>query len=246
MIFFVRNIAFVTAVPLSVTISPAGAAITRPPALTDHMILPQERRVPIDPNEAVTVTVPSQSKTVTSDAQDKWTMLLDQFKAKSTPHTLTISGSNTITLNDVLVGEVWVGQSNLDSPVNGYAEEDSILREAKSKSSPLLRLYHRVEQNGGQTASDPDLVGGYSVQLFYFGVLPPKEVNVPVGGMEGAVAGSPVLKPYITHGRGLLHWPNPFNADGLPAMVVKAAHSKRPLFSRKFNYENYAKTTSLL
>jgi len=71
MIFFVRNIVFVTAMPLSITISPAGAAITRAPILTDHMVLQQEMRVPmwgtIDPYEAITVTFPSQSKTVMSD-----------------------------------------------------------------------------------------------------------------------------------------------------------------------------------
>jgi len=176
---------------------PVMAAITLPPVLTDHMVLQRDMPVPIwgtaDPGEAITVTFQAQTKTATADAQGKWMVKLDALTATAEPNTLSISGSTTVTLKDVLVGEVWVGsgQSNLDSPVNMYAGQDSILNQAKGESHPLLRLYHSVGQKGWQAATNPELIGGYSAQLFYYGVLLQKELNVPVGVLEGAVAGSP-------------------------------------------------------
>ncbi len=121
-------------------LSRAVAAITLPPVLTSHMVLQEDMPVPIwgtsDPSETVTVTFQSQTKTATADAQGKWMVKLDPLKATSTPGTLTISGSSTINLDDVLVGEVWVGsgQSNIDTPVNAYVGDDTVLREAKGKS----------------------------------------------------------------------------------------------------------------
>jgi sialate O-acetylesterase len=172
------------------------ATVTLPLVLSSHMVLQRDMPVPIwgaaDSNETVKVTFRDQTKTTTADAQGKWMVKLDPLKPGD-PATLTIAGSNTITLTDVLVGEVWVGsgQSNLDSPVNMYIGQDTVLKEAEGKTYPLLRLYHSVGGKGWQVADNPDVIGGYSAQLFYFGLMLQKALNVPVGVMEGAVAGSP-------------------------------------------------------
>ncbi|MCE0496358.1 MAG: sialate O-acetylesterase [Methylacidiphilales bacterium] len=178
-------------------ITPAPAAVRLPAVLSSHMVLQQGMAVPIwgtaDPNEAVTVKFRDQQKTATADAQGKWMVKLDPLKPGG-PDTLTISGSNTITLDDVLVGEVWLGsgQSNMDTLVSMYAERDPPLKQAMNTSLPQLRLF-RVVQPGGWQVVTPDNVNKYPAELFYFGMLLQKELNVPVGVMEGAQGGTPSL-----------------------------------------------------
>jgi sialate O-acetylesterase len=85
---------------------------------SDNMVLQQEMRIPVwgsaDPGETVTVTLNSQTATAMPDAKGKWMVKLTPMKAGG-PLELVASGRNTITVRNVLVGEVWVGsgQSNM-------------------------------------------------------------------------------------------------------------------------------------
>lgn len=211
----------------------ASAAIHLPAVISSHMVLQQGMAVPIwgtaDPSENVTVKFRDQQKNVTADAQGKWMVKLDPLKPGD-PGTLSISGNNTITLNDVLVGEVWVGsgQSNMDSLVSMYAEHDAPLKDAMNTSAPQLRLF-RVVQPGGWQEVTPDNVNKYPAELFYFGMLLQKELHVPVGVMEGAQRGTPSF-PFISQAA--------FNADPtIQALLVKwdAEHS---IEAEQKNYED--------
>ena len=96
---------------------------------SDHMVLQRESFVPIwgwgEPGKTVTVE-PSwcEGRTVTAKvAKDgTWCLNIETAEAGG-PHALTItSGKETITLKDVLLGEVWVcaGQSNMEMPIGGF------------------------------------------------------------------------------------------------------------------------------
>lgn len=58
---------------------------------------------------------------VVSDNSGKWKLQL-QTPAAGGPFTLTASGSTTIIIKDVQIGEVWLcaGQSNMEMPMKGY------------------------------------------------------------------------------------------------------------------------------
>lgn len=176
------------------------AAVALPDVIGSHMVLQRDMPVPIwgtaDPAEKITVTFRDQKKTVTADAQGKWRVNLDPLKLGE-PATLTVAGSNTLTLTDVLVGEVWVGsgQSNIDSPVTMYAEKDPVLDEARKQQHPQLRLFHQPRKTGWQETSAAN-VNGFSAQLFYFGVRLQQELGVPVGVMQAAKGGMP-SSPFI-------------------------------------------------
>jgi sialate O-acetylesterase len=103
-----------------------------------------------------------------------------------------VHGDNTIVLNDVLVGEVWVGsgQSNMDTDVYDYTAFDAPLKVAAAQSHPTLRLF-REDVGAGWQLTTPEALRRFSAQLFYFGHSLNAEWNVPVGVMEGAVRGSP-------------------------------------------------------
>ena len=82
------------------------------------MVLQRDMPVPIwgtaAPGEKITVKFRDQTKTVEAGKDGKWSVKLDSLKAGG-PDKLTIEGTKTVTLEDVLVGEVWVGsgQSNM-------------------------------------------------------------------------------------------------------------------------------------
>ena len=172
------------------------AAVALPRVLSNHLVLQQNMAAPIwgtaAPGEQITVSFQGQKKTATADARGAWMVRLDPLKASAEPSALIVSGSNTITLSDILVGEVWVGsgQSNMDTDVPDYTPDDAPLREAASVEHPQVRLLRSDYGDGWQTTT-PESVRRFSAQLFYFGATLQKELNVPVGLMEGAVRGSP-------------------------------------------------------
>ncbi|MDD5349700.1 MAG: hypothetical protein PHQ12_05765, partial [Chthoniobacteraceae bacterium] len=210
-----------------------NAAVTLPAVLNSHMVLQRDMPVPIwgtaDPNEKVTVQFRGQQKTATADAQGKWMVKLDPLKVGE-PGTLTVTGNNTVTLTDVLVGEVWLGsgQSNIDSPVNMYTGNDPVLKEAAAKSYPNLRLFRAPNAKNGWTETKPDRVGGFSAQLFYFGMKLQGELGVPVGLVEAAVAGSP-SGPFLSQAA--------FDADPDIQKALAKADADEPIEARMKKYE---------
>ena len=96
---------------------------------SDHMVLQRETFVPVwgwgEPGKTVTVT-PSwyEGKTATVKVAKAGTWCLNvETGAAGGPYAMTVkSGSETITLTDILFGEVWIcaGQSNMEMPVGGF------------------------------------------------------------------------------------------------------------------------------
>lgn len=171
----------------------ASADVKLPPVLSSHMVLQREAAVPVwgtaAPGEAVTVKFRDQTKTATADKDGKWAVKLDPLKAGG-PDKLTVAGKNTLTLDDVLVGEVWVGsgQSNMAGTVAGYAKGDEGLAKLAAGKYPTVRL---SKSGGAWQATDEKTVNNHSAILFAFGVALQKELDVPVGLMVGAVGGTP-------------------------------------------------------
>jgi sialate O-acetylesterase len=99
------------------------ADVKLPAIIGDNMALQQGLAVPIwgwaDPGEEVTVSYAGQTKTAKAGDNKKWMVKLDALKAGE-PMEMTIKGKNTLTLKNVIVGEVWVcsGQSNMEWIVN--------------------------------------------------------------------------------------------------------------------------------
>lgn len=192
------NRTFIVAIPAAVAIGLIGpsvrAEVTLPAILSSHMVLQRDRPVPIwgtaAPGEKVTVTFRGQEKSAVADGKGAWLVRLDSLVAGG-PDSLTVAGSNTLVLEDVLVGEVWIGsgQSNMAGPVRGYATNDPELASlADADSYPRIRL---ARATGGWKPADAQNVAGFSALLFPFGVKLHRELDVPVGLMLGAVGGTP-------------------------------------------------------
>lgn len=176
--------------------APLGARgdVKLPAILSSHMVLQRDMAVPIwgtaKAGEKVTVKFRDQTKSVEADKDGKWMVKLDALKAGG-PDALTVSAANTLTLDDVLVGEVWIGsgQSNMDGRVNGYAKNDpGLVKVVDGAPYPQVRL---ARATGGWKVADKDAANAYSALLLPFGVRLQKELGVPVGLMLGAVGGTP-------------------------------------------------------
>ena len=172
------------------------AEVKLPPVLSSHMVLQRGMKVPVwgtaAPGEKVTVKFREQEKSTTADAQGKWKVSLDSLK-EGGPDVLTVAGSNTLKLEDVLVGEVWLGsgQSNMFGPASEYVKDDEVLAKMVAAGPyPKIRL-NRLDTaaSKGWTEASPENLRAFSAQLFSFGCSLQKDLNFPVGLLVGAVAG---------------------------------------------------------
>lgn len=189
------------------------AAVALASPFTDHAVLQRGQPIPVwgtaDAGEKVTVTFDGQTKTIDTGADGKWLIKLDAHIAGG-PYDLTIAGTNTIKLTDILVGEVWVcsGQSNMEWVVKNSTNADAEIAAAKF---PLIRHY-KVEKKtsdvpltsckGAWTVCSPETAGGYTAVGYYFGRKLHQELNVPVGLLHTSWGGTPAeawtSKPALT------------------------------------------------
>lgn len=188
---------------LLLALIPARAEVKLPAIFSDHMVLQRDTVVPVwgtaAPGEKVTVEFAGQRPAATAGADGKWRVTLAPL-AGAAPQTLTIKGANTITIQDVLVGEVWLGsgQSNMAMTVNRAAAFE---REQAAANFPLIR--HFKEESGPATTAQsegkgrwvlctPESVGGFSATLYFFGRDLHQQLGGPVGLINSSVGGTPI------------------------------------------------------
>jgi sialate O-acetylesterase len=173
------------------------------PLFCDHAVLQQGVAVPVwgwaDAGEAVTVSIAGQSKAAKAGADGAWRVTLDALKPGATL-TLTVAGKNTLTVQDVLVGEVWLGsgQSNMAMTVNRCKDYE---QELAAASLPQIRMF-TVEREVGKTPQSAckgawvvcatNTVGGFSATAYFFGRELHRKLGVPVGLINSSWGGTPV------------------------------------------------------
>lgn len=183
-------------------IVPVRADVKLCKIFTDHMVLQQG--VPLnvwgtgDMGEPVTVTIAGQSKSATADGEGKWSVQLDPL-AVGEPLTLTVQGKNTIKIQDVLVGEVWVcsGQSNVTFNL-GSANNAEL--EVANSADPQLRMINiRTDasltpmddfRDGHWDVASPRVTAGWSAVGYFFGRELRKALHVPVGIIHSSAGGT--------------------------------------------------------
>jgi sialate O-acetylesterase len=175
--------------------SAALAEVSLPHIFSDHMVLQQKKPIPVwgkaAPGEVVTVTFAGQTQQTVTDNTGKWLVYLKARNAKAgqTGQPLTVSGTNTVTFQDVLLGEVWIcsGQSNMQMAVNGTINAEQEIANAKYPqirlfTVPLVTAVTPQENCGGRwSVCSPETVPGFSAVGYYFGRYLHAQLKVPVG-----------------------------------------------------------------
>ncbi|MBM4069802.1 MAG: sialate O-acetylesterase [Planctomycetes bacterium] len=186
----------------------ARAEVKLPAVIDSHMVLQRERPLPIwgwaDPGEEVTVTLDAQKASATADDKGRWMVTLKPVKADGKPHTMTIAGKNKIVLDDILIGEVWLGsgQSNMQWSINQSQKREE---HTAAADRPLIRLFNVPLVQNSKPADDvkakwavcsPKTVGSFSAVLYHFGARLHKDLDVPVGLINASWGGSRI-EPWI-------------------------------------------------
>jgi sialate O-acetylesterase len=170
---------------------------------SDSMVLQRGIKIPIwgwaDKGEKITVQFNKQSKSIIAGNDGKWRIDLDVEK-EGGPYQLTIKGTNSISINNILVGDVWLcsGQSNMEFAVrsaNNSAEEIS------SANFPMIRHTKiplvvgdkpRADlgtSNGWHTAV-PANVGSFTAVGYFFARKLHEELHVPIGLINSTWGGT--------------------------------------------------------
>ena len=183
--------------------APVRANVRLPAIFSDHMVLQQGVKIPVwgggDVGEEVTVTLGDRTGKATTGADGKWRVDLDTVPASTQPLTLVVAGHNSLKIQDVLVGEVWIcsGQSNMEFNLKGAHNADTEIPKA---ADPQLRLFHVTRttaldpQNdvpGKWELSAPETVGTFSAVGYFFGRDLREKYQRPVGMIESAWGGTP-------------------------------------------------------
>lgn len=188
---------FLTLLVLASFVTPSTglqAAVRLNKVFSDHMVLQRQKPVPMwglaEPGEKVTVKFRGQEKSATADDIGIWRVWLDKLEAGG-PDEMTVSASNTITLKDVLVGEVWVGsgQSNMAGAARNYAKNDATLQKVLD-GTPYTKL-RLLRSPGSWTEATMEHASAFSALHLSFGHRLYEELDVPVGLIVGAVGGTP-------------------------------------------------------
>ncbi len=200
----------ITVAPTAPTTAPPVTdtdTLRLPRLFCDDMILQQRTSNTVwgwaDPGEAIAVAASwGETGQTTSDETGRWKLLL-KTPSHGTGHSLTITGkTDSITIKNVAIGEVWLcaGQSNMGWAVGNCFEAEGemavdlpdfrIFRSAREHwHEPLEMQRDRLSQ---WKPCDPHTALETSAVSYYFGKKLHQELDIPVGIIQQAYAGTPI------------------------------------------------------
>ena len=180
----------------AVSAIPLRADVTLPALLADHMVI--QRGLPVHvwgmaaPHEAVSVAFRGETKSATTDNDGRWSVFLSPGEAGG-PFELTIKATNTIVLNDVLVGDVWVasGQSNMEFAMTSLVNSEPEIAAAQFPKVRIFIVKHKPAdyplenvESKGWAACTPETVADSSAVAYFFARNIQQKLGVPIGLIE--------------------------------------------------------------
>jgi sialate O-acetylesterase len=199
MLHIKRTFASLAMIGLSLCIN---AEVKLPALLSDHAVLQQDTKVHIwgtaSPGEDVTVSILGQTAKTKTSENGKWTVWLKPMKSAA-PTEMTVAGTNTIVVKDILIGEVWIGtgQSNMEWFVK---QSNNAEQEIANSANPQIRLFkvnHKIsdtplaEATGEWRVCGPEVVGNFSATEYFFGRELYKATKLPMGLIESCWSATP-------------------------------------------------------
>ena len=226
------------------------------PLFSDNAVLQQGITVPVwgtaSENEKVTVEFSGQ-KVSTIAKNGRWLVRLEPMQASAKPRTLTISGNNSLTFQNILVGEVWIcsGQSNMERQLGLRSGQPPLAnweQEAAGANYPQIRQFlvkptisttPLSEAVGAWEVCSPESAPRFTAVGYYFGRDLHKHLQVPIGLINStwggtpaeswmsreALMGDPVLAPILeNHSKAIQDYPAKLADYQANESQLKAAH----------------------
>jgi len=167
------------------------------------MVLQQKQDIPIwgkaEPGGEVTVILKGQEQKEIVGDNGKWKVILSPVLAGG-PYELVISGEETHTIKNVMIGEVWVcsGQSNMEMAVRNCNNYEDEIANADFPNIRLFQVnyatsYYPLDtiNSGGWDECSSETIPNFSAAAYYFGRKLFKELDVPIGLINSSFGGTP-------------------------------------------------------
>ncbi|WP_346238334.1 sialate O-acetylesterase [Niabella insulamsoli] len=191
-----------------------------PDLLTDNMVLQRDHPIRIwgkaIPRTRVSVRFMNWEKTAKTGADGRWICTFPASPAVAIPQQMTIeTGKQKIQLHNLLIGDVWLcaGQSNMYFPVAQATGADSLLKQVGDVDGLRLFNFQPYAATDNRSWTDQELrkaneldffsghwqlnkekaVAAFSAVGYLFGSRIQSETGVPIGLIEVAVGGSPLI-----------------------------------------------------
>lgn len=192
---------------LALAAIPALAQLRLPRIYGDGMVLQRDAPVQIhgwaSPGAGIALSFGDSTYTTHADSGGKWTVTLLPRPAGD-PFAMRIaSGRDTLTLRDILFGDVWVcsGQSNMELPMKrvrplyeaAIAQSDN--PQIRQFLVPQRYNFERAETDfptGSWKAANPASVLDFSAAAYFFAKNLYDRFHVPIGIINASLGGSPV------------------------------------------------------
>jgi len=194
-------------------------------------------------NEEVQVLFKDKSYHTTANGNGDWEIQL-QAEDAGGPYRIDFLGKNTITLENIWFGDVYLcsGQSNMELPMGRL--EDAYSEELVSANHPNIRQFIVPDkfdfntecsdlEGGKWDAVTPETISEFSGVAYFFAKAIQQKPKVPVGIINAAVGGSPLaswldtesLKDFSELYEEHLKWKNDDLIDSITNSEIKSIQS---------------------
>ncbi|MDR3738581.1 MAG: sialate O-acetylesterase [Terracidiphilus sp.] len=189
----------------------ANAEVELAKVFTEHMVL--QRHTPVHvwgwakAREQVRARFRGETQQTAADENGRWEVFFQPGEAGG-PFSLEISGTNSVHLEDILVGDVWIasGQSNMVMPLSGWGPKTEVKdskKEIAAANHPTLRFLtvtetsstyplDDVETNHAWQVCTPEAAGSFSAVAYFFARDLQERVKIPIGIIVAAWGGTPI------------------------------------------------------
>lgn len=191
------------------------AEVKLPAIFGDNMVMQQQTDAAIwgtaNANSTVRITTSwnKRSYSARAGSDGKWKVRV-KTPAAGGPYSVTISQGKSISLRNVMIGEVWVcsGQSNMEMPMKGYRNQPITGSNEfiATSSNPDIRLITVPKVTsltplddfkGSWKLCEPENVSEFSATAYFFGLMLNQALDVPVGLINTSWGGTRI-EPWIS------------------------------------------------
>ena len=203
--FFKKTMLLLTLLILSS--NAVNATVSLPSFFTDNMVLQQKSAVPFwgeSDSKSVSITTSWDKKTYKTNVENgKWKIVL-KTPVYGGPYTITINDGTIKTINNILIGEVWLcsGQSNMEMPLEGWGKINNYKEEIANANYPNIRLLQaeHIEsslplstlkvQHDGWNVCSPATIADFSATAYFFARKIYNEKKIPIGLIHSSWGGT--------------------------------------------------------
>lgn len=188
--------------------SDARADVRLPKIFSDNMMLQRDLPVRVwgwaDPGEKISVALAGRQAAAQAGQDGGWAVEMPALKEGENLE-LTVAGKNTVTLKNVIVGDIWLcsGQSNMEWGLGSCLDAAEDIKGANFPSIRQIKFNH-VKSGAGESDApvggwqvcSPQTAGGMTGVGFYFAHEIFAKTGVPIGILDDNWGGT-AIEPWV-------------------------------------------------